>query len=746
MAFFKFPKIKLDIKLLTLTLFLIFSSTALHTYQTSLGNSFHVSNQSQKGQVLQASSDCGYINLSPNGKGLVCSNTADLFVPLGWKPTIAWKWFPPGSYGGISNWMIDGQSYEEWVRDELVANGVNFINIWLNSYGSGIPFQLNAVWKEDLGEYIGEYNSAMDDGTEHILWIENLPSNASSQHRQERHALLYGLPDDISDGSNITQLIEACEEYGVKIKISFIRQANIRNDWDISIYNEDRITYPCDDNSQCWWCRNSVSGNCVPGPASSRQEALTEQESLDIMKERIRFIYENWGDSPAIGVWELMVEINQVTKDAGVDGIKDWVREIGGYIRQLDTHNRPIMLGSTTLQWQPWGSSTDPSLPEPDPDASYDKYGVNTIYDMEEVDIVSHHNYFHYNLWNRLIVHRLLQERYPDKVIIYGGGSGPNRASCPGDGYCMGLPPEVNGPFIPDYAHQYHENEYEGIAELRDPWINSKAHVWLNLIASGGTGGATRFTSNRPYYTNGFSSIYYAPSKFVEEVNWDHWDINSMRPWEDWEDWGIWSNPHAISMEPWVDKRPSVENADFIVGQGDGDQLMMMVRGSQNSVVLTIPDLEPGTYSAKIFDWLTGDVIEERIIEVNSQPIDFSMNLSDSNLTSNGECNNAPNDYGCYDDPSNPYYSRRRMAIVYMEKDITGIPTPTPTPTPSPSIPGDLDGDRDVDIFDLIIVGSRFGEDVGVPCIYDPCPDADGDGDVDIFDLITVGSHFGEGG
>jgi hypothetical protein len=72
--------------------------------------------------------------------------------------------------------------------------------------------------------------------------------------------------------------------------------------------------------------------------------------------------------------------------------------------------------------------------------------------------------------------------------------------------------------------------------------------------------------------------------------------------------------------------------------------------------------------------------------------------------------------------------------------------TPTPTPTSPPSIPGDLDGDGDVDIFDLILVGSHFGEDVGIPCTLDPCPDTDGDGDVDIFDLITVGSHFGEGG
>jgi hypothetical protein len=57
---FKFPKIKLNIKLLILTLFLILSSTALHTFLVEVNKSAS-ENQSSKGQVLQAASGTYYV-------------------------------------------------------------------------------------------------------------------------------------------------------------------------------------------------------------------------------------------------------------------------------------------------------------------------------------------------------------------------------------------------------------------------------------------------------------------------------------------------------------------------------------------------------------------------------------------------------------------------------------------------------------------------------------------------------------
>jgi len=52
-------------------------------------------------------------------------------------------------------------------------------------------------------------------------------------------------------------------------------------------------------------------------------------------------------------------------------------------------------------------------------------------------------------------------------------------------------------------------------------------------------------------------------------------------------------------------------------------------------------------------------------------------------------------------------------------------------------IPGDLDGDGDVDLNDLAILLASYGIDAG--------GDIDGDGDTDLSDLAILLSHYGEG-
>ncbi len=59
------------------------------------------------------------------------------------------------------------------------------------------------------------------------------------------------------------------------------------------------------------------------------------------------------------------------------------------------------------------------------------------------------------------------------------------------------------------------------------------------------------------------------------------------------------------------------------------------------------------------------------------------------------------------------------------------------------TIPGDVDGDRDVDIFDIVAMATIYGVVEPDPS-YDPNCDIDGDGDVDIFDIVAAASHYGE--
>ena len=58
------------------------------------------------------------------------------------------------------------------------------------------------------------------------------------------------------------------------------------------------------------------------------------------------------------------------------------------------------------------------------------------------------------------------------------------------------------------------------------------------------------------------------------------------------------------------------------------------------------------------------------------------------------------------------------------------------------ALTGDFDEDRDVDIFDIVLIADAYGSAEGEPD-YDPNCDLDGDGDVDIFDVIIPAGNYG---
>jgi hypothetical protein len=59
------------------------------------------------------------------------------------------------------------------------------------------------------------------------------------------------------------------------------------------------------------------------------------------------------------------------------------------------------------------------------------------------------------------------------------------------------------------------------------------------------------------------------------------------------------------------------------------------------------------------------------------------------------------------------------------------------------TIPGDVDGDRDVDIFDIVRMAGIYGVTYPDPR-YDPNCDLDEDDDVDIFDIVAAAGHYGD--
>ncbi len=56
---------------------------------------------------------------------------------------------------------------------------------------------------------------------------------------------------------------------------------------------------------------------------------------------------------------------------------------------------------------------------------------------------------------------------------------------------------------------------------------------------------------------------------------------------------------------------------------------------------------------------------------------------------------------------------------------------------------GDADGDRDVDIFDMVKMATIY-DAVKPDPDYDPTCDWDSDGDIDIFDIVTAAGNYGK--
>jgi hypothetical protein len=59
------------------------------------------------------------------------------------------------------------------------------------------------------------------------------------------------------------------------------------------------------------------------------------------------------------------------------------------------------------------------------------------------------------------------------------------------------------------------------------------------------------------------------------------------------------------------------------------------------------------------------------------------------------------------------------------------------------TIPGDVDGDYDVDIFDIVTMAGDYGSNEGDP-EFDPISDINGNGAIDIFDIVIAAGNYGE--
>ncbi len=59
------------------------------------------------------------------------------------------------------------------------------------------------------------------------------------------------------------------------------------------------------------------------------------------------------------------------------------------------------------------------------------------------------------------------------------------------------------------------------------------------------------------------------------------------------------------------------------------------------------------------------------------------------------------------------------------------------------TLAGDVDGNRAVNIFDIVMIAGAYGTEEGNPN-YNPCYDINGDKQIDIFDVVAAARNYGE--
>jgi hypothetical protein len=88
-------------------------------------------------------------------------------------------------------------------------------------------------------------------------------------------------------------------------------------------------------------------------------------------------------------------------------------------------------------------------------------------------------------------------------------------------------------------------------------------------------------------------------------------------------------------------------------------------------------------------------------------------------------------------------YTLRAYAWPVPHETSTGDNTLNAPQSVCITLPGDVDADFDVDIYDMVHIAGLYGQ-ILPPLWPIPPPDLDGDGDVDIYDVVLAATHYGE--
>jgi hypothetical protein len=188
-----------------------------------------------------------------------------------------------------------------WLKD-----GVPFIPIGFNRYDVWNP---NDTANDGLS--ITAYVQRMAQNGCNVIrvWAEQGDQNATGDFWLEYPAGTYRLTQQ----SRLDELFNACDQYGVYVQICPFDTYNIKNNFGSFAYN-------------------AANG----GPLNTPAEMITNLTARQLIKNKIQYIYNRWGNRPSFFLWTFN-EIDILNTNSTAQ--QDFAQDIGAFIKSIDPYH-----------------------------------------------------------------------------------------------------------------------------------------------------------------------------------------------------------------------------------------------------------------------------------------------------------------------------------------------------------------------------------------------------------------------
>lgn len=312
------------------------------------------------------------------------------------------------------------------------------------------------------------------------------------------------------------------------------------------------------------------------GPCSKRGEFISSHETTEALKNRFTFVIERWGGSGTIFAWDLWNEIHPELCGGRIENIIPFIDEISNHVRDLELK----LYGKSHLQ-------------------TVSVFGPQLEKNPELADAIFRHPYLDF-----------ATSHFYDATTINNPKDTVNSAIMVGKLVREALEHiKDDRPFLDSEHGPIHafKNRKRTLNEAFDNEYFK--HIQWAHMASGGAGGGMRWPNRHPHVlTHGMRQEQLKLSSFQKLIDWKNFKRKNLN-----QEVKI-SNP-AFAVFCCADDQQAVL---YLLRRDKIRRKMISAEASPEEVKVLIPGLNPGIYSMREFDTLTGTIKNKHTINHQS--------------------------------------------------------------------------------------------------------------------------------